>query len=183
MVSDSFLPDGMRYESVTLSPKEFENEVEKLLITIGKGKLSQFKTNKLEKLMGSDGEYEIDITVRFEALGGKFLVLVECKHHKSPIKRDVVQVLNDRLRAVGAQKGMIFATTRFQKGAIEYAKQHGIALVQVADGKTSYFTKGAGETIYPPWLPSYVGWYITLNDEGNELHSLIFEDHIPNIFI
>src|SRR6266496_455967 len=181
-MNDTDLPPGMIYEPVILTPKQFEVEVEKLLINLGSGKLAEFKTNKLENIQGSDGEYEIDIAVRFEALGGSFLVLVECKHHKSPIKRDLVQILYDRLRATGAQKGMLFATTRFEKGAIEYAKQHGIALVQVANGKTSYFTKGVGETIYPPDLPPYVGWFITLNDEGNETHSRIEKDNPHDIF-
>ena len=181
-MNDSDLPHGMQYEPVTLTPKQFEIEVEKLLIKLGSGKLAEFRTDRLEPLQGTDGEYEIDVTVRFEALGGNYLVLVECKHQKASIKRDVVQVLHDRLRTVGAQKGMIFATTGFQKGAIEYAKLHGIALVQVANGKTSYFTKGAGPTIYPPWLPPYTGWFITLNDEGNELHSLIDADNPHDIF-
>jgi restriction system protein len=181
-MSDSDLPRQMQYKPVTLTPKQFEIEVEILLNKLGAGKLAEFRTDRLEKLQSADGEYEIDVTVRFEALGGNYLVLVECKYHKSPIKRDVVQVLHDRLRATGAQKGMIFATTGFQKGAISYAKLHGIALVQVADGKTSYFTKGGGPTIYPAGLPLYVGWFITLNDEGNESYSLIAEDNPHDIF-
>lgn len=181
-MSSSDLPRGMQYESVTLTPKQFEIEVEKLLIKLGNDKLAEFRTDRLETLKGTDGEYEFDVTVRFKALGSNFLVLVECKHHKYPIKRDVVQVLHDRLRAVGAQKGLIFATTKFQKGAIEYAKLHGIALVQVADGKTSYFTKGAGLTIYPHGLAPYVGWFITLNDEGNKLRSLIDENNYIDLF-
>jgi restriction system protein len=181
-MNDSVPPRAMRNEPVVLTPEQFEIEVEKLLIGLGSGKLTEFRTSRLETLQGTDGEYEIDINVRFQALGGNFLVLVECKHHKSPIKRDVVQILHDRIRAVSAQKGMIFATCRFQKGAIQYGTQHGIALVQIADGKTSYVTKGAGLTIYPPWLPSYVGWLITLNDEGNELHSLIDESNPHDIF-
>jgi hypothetical protein len=148
-MDDSELPPGVQYEPVILTPKQFEIEVEKILIKLGSDRLAAFKTERLETLHGADGEYEIDITARFEALGGNFLVLVECKHHKSPIKRDVVQVLYDRIRAAGAQKGMLFATTRFQKGA--------------------------GTTIYPPGLPAYVGWLITLNEEGNELHSLVDE--------
>lgn len=174
----------MRYEAATLTSKQFEIEVETLLRKLGSGRLAEFKVQRLEILPGVDGDYEIDVTARFEALGGNFLVLVECKHHKNPIKREVVQILFGRVCAVGAQKGMIFSTAGFQTGAIEYAKQHGVALVQVADGKTSYFTRGAGPTEhYPAWLPSYVGWVITLNDEGNELYSLIDEDNPHNLFV
>ena len=172
----------MDYGPITLTPKQFEIEVEHLLKTLERGKLSDFKTQRLEVIQGVDGDYEIDVTARFEALGGNFLVLVECKHHKNPIKRDVVQVLYDRIRSVGAHKGMIFSTASFQKGAIEYAKQRGIALVKVADGKTSYSTKAAGPTVYPPWLPPYVGWVITLSDEGHETCSLIDEENPHDIF-
>ena len=115
-----------------LSPKEFEAEVENLLIQAGLG-LPGFKVQRLEKIQAPDGVYEIDVTARFEVLGASFLVLIECKNHKNPIKREVAQVLYDRLRAVGAHKGMIFSTAKFQKGAIEFAQAHKIALIQIIE--------------------------------------------------
>jgi restriction system protein len=158
---------------VNLASNQFEIEVKKLIEESGIG-LSEFKTQRLEKIAGPDGAYEIDITARFEALGTTFLVLVECKHHKYPIKREVVQILYDRIRATGAHKGMIFATTTFQKGAIEYAQKHGIALIQIADGKTSCLAKNYRVSVpLPPWIPPYVGWVVTLNEDGNETYSLI----------
>jgi len=158
---------------VELTPAEFEHQVEQLLQLAGIG-LPEFQTQRLELLPGADGTYEIDITARFKALGASFLVLIECKHHKKPIKRDIVQVLYDRLRATGGHKGMIFATTTFQKGAVAYAQKHGIALVQIADGKTSYCVKGQeGIVNYPPWVSAYVGWIRTLTNEGNEAYRLV----------
>jgi restriction system protein len=120
-------------EPFNISPERFEEEVEKLLRRSGIG-LPEFKVQRLEKIQASDGVYEIDVTARFEVLGSSFLVLVECKHHKNPIKREVVQVLYDRIRAVGAHKGMIFSTASFQKGAVEFARAHKIALIKVIDG-------------------------------------------------
>jgi hypothetical protein len=49
--------------------------------------------------------YEIDVSVRFEALGADFLVLVECKHQKRPVERERVQVLLDRIREVWSAPG------------------------------------------------------------------------------
>ncbi|MCX6054283.1 MAG: hypothetical protein NTZ74_05085 [Chloroflexi bacterium] len=66
-MNDSDSPHGMQYEPVILTPKQFEIEIEKLLINLGGGKFTEFPTKRLEHLQGSDGEYEIDITVRFEA--------------------------------------------------------------------------------------------------------------------
>lgn len=80
-------------EPTELTPEQFEREVQKQITEMGVG-LSEFEVRRLEKISAADGVYEIDVTARFDALGANFLVLIECKHHKNPIKRDVVQVLN-----------------------------------------------------------------------------------------
>jgi len=119
-----------RRKTVGISPEQFEAEIESLLLRVGIG-LPGFQVQRLERIKTADGVYEIDVTARFEVLGGSFLVLIECKYHKNPIKREVVQVLYDRIRAVGAHKGMIFSTAKFQRGAIEFARAHKIALIQI----------------------------------------------------
>jgi restriction system protein len=91
-------------EPANLTPKQFEAEVEGFLRR-GGASLSKFKVQRLKKISAADGVYEIDVTARFEALGADFLVLVECKHHRSPIKREVVQVLYDRLRRSAVRRG------------------------------------------------------------------------------
>jgi len=63
---------------------------------------------------------------------------------------------------------MLFATTPFQDGAVEYANQHGIALVQLASGETLYFTKSGNRTPLPDSLPSYVGWLIAQHDGAHD---------------
>lgn len=84
--------------------------------------LESFEAQHKVNVAGVDGDFEIDVSVRFTVFGGaRFHVLAECKRHSHPIKRDVVQILNDRLRSTGAHKGFVFATAAFQSGAIEYA--------------------------------------------------------------
>src|SRR5260370_41359355 len=102
-------------ESLTagITPEEYEAGVEEVIREWGMG-LTEFQVKRREVLTGTDGEYEIDVSARFEALGVNFLVLAECKHYKNPIKREVVQILHDRLRSVGGHKGIIFATSSFQ---------------------------------------------------------------------
>ena len=143
-------------DPITLTPDQFEIEVKGLIEKAGLG-LSHFSVQRLEKLDGPDGEYEIDVTARFRALGADFLVLIECKHYKHPVKRDVVQVLFDRIRAVGAHKGMIFSTAKFQSGAIKYAKMHGIALVQIADRRTAFASRGYHTSRLSIAAPAHVG--------------------------
>lgn len=124
---------------------------------------------------GTDGDYVIDITARFSALGASFLVLVECKHCGRQVERQDVQVLHSKLLSVDAQKAVLFATSGFQSGAIEFANAHGIALVQFASGKSTWFTKSAGPVKEPPsWanIPKYVGWW----HHGNS-RSVVSKDH------
>lgn len=165
-----------------LSSEEFERFVEDQIRKAGIS-LSEFKVQRLEKLSGSDGEYEIDVTARFRALDGDFLVLIECKRHKDPIKRDVVQILYDRLRTLGGHKGFVFSTAKFQSGAIEYAQKHRIALVQVADGATTYLTRSEESPRHlPSWVPKYAGWVVSLNEKNEKCFSIIAED-IAHVFL
>lgn len=127
-------------ETTGITPEEFERLTEAFLQQLS-GRLTEFRTGRREKLTGTDGRYEIDVSARFEALGAEFLVLIECKYHKASIKRDVVQVLRDRLQATGANKGMLFATADFQSGAVEYATRHRIALVRVIDRHAAFVTR------------------------------------------
>ena len=72
-----------------------------------------------------------------------FLVLFECKRHKSPVKREHVMVLHAKLQSTGAQKGVIVAASGFQSGALEYAQAHGIACVRLVDDAWTYLSRAA----------------------------------------
>lgn len=162
----------------TLSAAQFEAAVEGILRRTGIG-LTDFKVQRLEKIHTSDGVYEIDVTARFKALGD-VLVLIECKHHKNPIKREVVQILHDKLRAVSAQKGMVFSTVKFQKGAIEFAQAHGIALVLVANGATMYVTRSVDDSgMDTRDVPPYVGWIVRLNGAGEQTRHVLWDEDEP----
>lgn len=145
----------------TLTPQEYELAVKGILDRSGLD-IVEFRSKHLEKVAGVDGSYVIDVTVRFRALGANFFVLVECKQEHRKVERKDVQILNDKIRSTGAQKGMLFSVSGFQNGAIEYADVHGIALVQLANGSTSWFTRSAGPPAPPPpWvnIPEYIGWW------------------------
>lgn len=148
-------------DPLEISPAEFELAV-KGILDAASTSLINYQSQHLETLSAPDGEYIIDVTAKFSALGADFCVLVECKHHKRKVERQDVQVLLAKLLSLGAQKAMLFSTAGFQSGAIEYADAHGIALVQLASGSTTWFTKSAGETLPPPpwvYIPAYVGWW------------------------
>lgn len=146
----------MKAPLLTLTPLEFEQEVQRILDASGHG-LTDLRTEHLESIAGIDGEYVFDVTARFTALGGTFLVLIECKHQKRDVERSQVQLLHSKLQSVGAQKGMLFSISGFQSGAVEYAEKYGLALVQLQDECTTFFARSFSHPGFSP-TGRIIGW-------------------------
>lgn len=152
-----FLPTRDNYTEMT--PTEFEKVVlSELKSQFTSQSVSDysFEHNVVENVY--DGSYQIDGEIKFISMGVEFKILVECKHYKNPVKREQIQALYDKIRALGAHKGIFVTTSSFQSGAIKYATAHGIALISVIDGKLTYETRSfeTHEPIYyPPDIPKY----------------------------
>lgn len=129
-----------------MSPTDFEKYALQVLQQQVQG-LSEcrFEHNKIIEV--SDGDYQIDGYIEFKVMGVVYKTLVECKHYKSRIEREKVQVLYDKLRACGAQKGILVSSSNFQSGAITYATQHGIALIQLTEAGSQYGTRSMFNTV------------------------------------
>lgn len=146
----------MKTALLFLTPRQFEIQVRRILDAASDG-LNNYESQHLETVQGSDGAYIFDVTARFSALGAAFLVLIECKHQGRDVERSEVQILHDKMRSVGAQKAILFSISGFQSGAIEYATHHRIALVQLRDESTCWFTKSLSAQPIPP-SGKVVGW-------------------------
>ena len=142
----------------SISPTEFEE----LCLEILKGyaeaeHLSDFSIQHNVSIPADDGTYQIDVYARFIAMGVEFKVIAECKRYSSPVSREKVAVLADKVKSLGAHKGIMISTCGFQSGAYEYAKKHGIALLQVINRNVmqKYYAKEYAtmdfpdKTIYP----------------------------------
>lgn len=128
----------------SISPTEFE----KLCLEILKGyaeaeNLSDFSIQHNVSIPADDGTYQIDIYARFIAMGVEFKIIAECKRYATPVSREKVAVLADKVKSLGAHKGIMISTCGFQSGAFEYAKKHGIALLQVIDGSALHILNAA----------------------------------------
>lgn len=157
-------------EYLEITPTQFETRVLEWLRNCH-DTLNNFNILHSSIVQGDSGDYEIDVHVEFSIFGGALItVLVECKRYRNPVKRDVVMLLEAKLRDTGAHKGMVFSTSGFQSGAITYATKRGIALVDVADGASNFFanSQGAGRVKPPPWVDvfDYLGWFQEETDDG-----------------
>ena len=116
----------------SITPEQFELHcMETLKAYAEEEQLKDFVITHNDKLKTDDGEYQIDVYAEFIALSVKFKVVAECKRYSTPVEREKIAVLADKVRSLGAHKGILISTSGFQSGAIEYAEKHGIALLQI----------------------------------------------------
>jgi restriction system protein len=153
---------------LAMTPVEFEIFVRRYLEEQGKN-LKDFRTQHLENMQGTDGDYIIDVTARFEALGADFLVLIECKRYTSaPVERKEVLVLKQKADSLDAHKAMLFTTSNFSKGAIKFAAGHHIALIQITANEVTYAVKS--------WLPNVEACFVV--PESISLADFLFDHHL-----
>ena len=92
-------------------------------------------------------------------MGVEFKVICECKRYKSSVNREKVVILADKIKSLGAHKGILLSTSSFQSGAIQYAKEHGIALIQVFDNNLAHYSHASGSNKTGRKDPFVYGYY------------------------
>lgn len=134
---------------LSLTPTDFEHFCYDILKGYAEEEsLKNFTITHNEKIKADDGTYQIDIYAEFTALSSNIRILCECKQYTSPINREKVVILRDKLNSIGAHKGILLSTSEFQSGAIQYAKVHGIALIKVEDYQTVNYSHSNGSDVY-----------------------------------
>lgn len=138
-----------------MTPSEFEIYCLELLTNISNN-LNGCKIEHNQICITDDGQYQLDGVIEFECFGVRYKTIVECKKYLNKIKRSQIQILHDTIRSTGAHKGIFISTSSFQKGAMDYAKKHGIALLQIVDGYVLTIQNSISPTIRDYYLiPKY----------------------------
>ena len=188
-IKSRFVAYAQRYglgEDMDISPEEFEQYVKDWFDSEGIH-LKSYKSIINNKAAADDGIYEIDIDIIYDALGVEFRVLVECKRHSDNIKREVLQVLLQKLQSIGAHKGIVCATSDFQRGALEYAKKHGIACITVAESRMWVQTRSADrEPVSQEYcdffgLSKFSGYLKEYDDNGAITWSIVDRNNLEYI--
>lgn len=127
-----------------ISPSEFEIFCMNTLKAIAEDEqLHNYSIEHNQNIMATDGNYQIDVLIRYEILHTENTIICECKMYSRPVEREKVAVLYAKLQSLGAQKGILISTSGFQSGAVDYAKKHGICLIQIMDAQVKYITNCA----------------------------------------
>lgn len=86
------------------------------------------------KLKGQSGATrQIDVLITHTEGLYDHLILVECKHWNSNIKRMQVDAMATSVKDLKASKGVIFTTKDFQSGAVTAAQAFGVDLIRVRE--------------------------------------------------
>jgi restriction system protein len=166
---------------VEITPKEYERQVLEW-VEGSEDRISDVQVSQRDLVEGDSGEYEIDVHAELSLFqGAQLKVLIECKRWSHPVPRDELLTLKGKLEDIGAHKGMMFTTSRFQRGALNYAKTEGIAAVEFKSGGASYQTKYIADSWPPPSLES--GWEARMvwYEEDRKVSHLIDESHLDSI--
>jgi hypothetical protein len=133
-------PFTAHYPPADITPAEFEEFVGEMFTELP-SEVTNLRVETLDRIDGLDGSFVFDATVRYELGGMEFLVVIEVKKHSNPIKRELLQVLQSKKESVGAHKAVLVSTAPFQRGAIEFARTHRIALIGVTEGRFTFETR------------------------------------------
>lgn len=175
-------------DPIDISPVEFEKQIKNIFEGLER-EIKKIEIIHNDKINTVNGNFQIDIKVTFEFLGVDFIVLVECKKHNSPIKRETIQIVKDKVLILGVHKGILVSASGFQRGAIQYAKNNGVALIKIDNGKLEYETRSTESlNVIPSHInfPKFVFSVIEMTEkEAVQMKKINFKNktEFENIFL
>src|SRR5258705_11463868 len=76
---------------------------------------------------------QFDVTIRFKFQFYEYLVLIECKNQKFPVKAEDIDAFVTKSRDAGANKAIVVSGSGFQSGAKTIADKHNIELFTLTE--------------------------------------------------
>ena len=85
-------------------------------------------------LIGKSGaKRQIDVLVTQKTKMTTMTTIVECKRWKQKVNRGIIDIVSSAIEDLNANKGVVFTTSGYEEGAIEYAKYKNIDIFLVRD--------------------------------------------------
>lgn len=76
---------------------------------------------------------QFDVSIRFKFQFYDYLVLIECKDQKEPVKAEDVDAFVTKSKDAGANKAIVVSSSGFQSGAKSVAERHNIELFTLTE--------------------------------------------------
>lgn len=113
--------------------------------------------------------FVVELVVPLSGVGGIRRALVICRKQIAAVARDIVESAKARLPEASAEAVIIFSTAGFALDALAAAHESGVALLQIADGRSVFDAGGWGDGTadhYPAWLPAHMAQVVDRDAAG-----------------
>ena len=139
-----------------MTPEYFEILVVRELRKVGFD-VGTVRIQRRSELPEPERGFVLELAVPLARAGTNWRALVACRHQTHAVEPEVILSLKARLPQVPADAGLVFATAEFGTDALATAREAGVALLHVVDGRTVFDTSGWNNPgHYPAWLPAYL---------------------------
>ena len=153
-------------ELPAVTPEYFQILVVRELRKVGFD-LGTVRIHRRSELPEPERGFVLELVVPLTRGGGTWRALVACRHQTGAVDREVVESVKARLPQVPADAGLVFATADFATDALAAARESGLALLRVVDGRTAFDTSGWNNPgHYPAWLPAYLAQLVDRDASG-----------------
>lgn len=116
------MSDSVDYEKVTRA-------IFQTLVDQDQAQNISVKHNK--QLQGKYLSHQCDVYWKLESAGMEYSTIVECKNWNKRLKQENLLAFRAKLEDLNYPKGVIVTRSGYQKGAVRYAKAHGILLYEL----------------------------------------------------
>jgi len=155
-------------ELPAVTPEYFQILVVRELRKVGLD-VGTVRIHRRSELPEPERGFVLELAVPLARAGTTLRALVACRHQAGLVEREVIESVKARLPNVPADAGLVFATADFGTDALAAARESGLALLRVVDGRTAFDASGWSTpegSHYPAWLPAYLPQLVDRDSSG-----------------
>ena len=153
-------------ELPAVTPEYFQILVVRELRKVG-FEVGTVRIHRRSELPEPEQGFVLELVVPLGRAGTTWRALVACRSQAGALEREVIESVKARLPQVPAAVAMVFATADFGSDALAAARESGVALLRVVDGRSAFDTSGWNNPgHYPAWLPAYLAQLVDQDVSG-----------------
>jgi restriction system protein len=153
-------------ELPAVTPEYFQILVVRELRKVGFD-VGTVRTHRRSELPEPEQGFVLELAAPLTRAGTTWRALVACRRQAGAVEREIIDALKARLPQVPADVAILFTTAEFGTDAVTAARESGVPLLRVVDGRTAFDTSGWNNPgHYPAWLPAYLAQLVDRDVSG-----------------